>query len=112
MANASDYMMAMVEAWVLKAIGHLPPEREAQIARLQPALSAAFGTQGAWDDSLAAALHFPPTLAASFQDLFQRYQGACLKAGQKPEPVVFARQIVEKNFATQIRAAIPEDEDA
>lgn len=103
MPSGSDYMIALVEYFVLKSIGQLSPAREEQIAKLEPWLNVTFRNTGSWDQSIAKALGFPATIQKSFNDLFRQYLQHCSASGESSSPETFAKQVAENNFAAQIR---------
>lgn len=91
--------LRFVDAWVLKAIGHLDPATESFCKAMAPQLEQSFGIGGRWDQIVARQMKFGPDLPAQIRKIWSDGK-ARFEAGNgvAPDPVQFAMIFVNKNL--------------
>lgn len=91
--------LRFVDAWVLKAIGHLDAATEAYCKAMAPQLEQSFGATGSWEHIVEQQMKFGPELKAQILKIWTdgkaRYEQG---NGEAPDPVQFAMIFVDRNF--------------
>ncbi|WP_033073359.1 hypothetical protein [Sphingopyxis sp. MWB1] len=91
--------LRFVDAWVLKAIGHLDQATDDYCTAMVPNLEKSFGHKGSWADIVAKQMKFAPDLAAQIQKIWTDGQARFAQAnGEAADPVQFAILFVDRNF--------------
>ncbi|MBL0767406.1 hypothetical protein JI743_01130 [Sphingopyxis sp. DHUNG17] len=93
--------LRFVDAYVLKAIGHLDRATEDYCVAMVPHLEQSFGLHGSWVDIVAQRLGLGPELPAQIAQIWtegrERFEAA---NGYPADPVQFAYLYVDRNFGT------------
>ena len=91
-------ILRLLECYVLKSIGCLPPETEAQLAKLAPSLEKTFGSRGSWYEMIAKRMDLSSDLPVHLRGLWVQNLSA---TGEQTRlsPEHFAQHIVDSNFA-------------
>ena len=91
--------LRFVDAWVLKAIGHLDAATETYCKAMAPQLEQSFGATGSWEQIVEQQMKFGPELKAQILKIWTdgkaRYEQG---NGEAPDPVQFAMIFVDRNF--------------
>ena len=91
--------LRFVDAWVLKAIGHLDPATETYCKAMVPQLEQSFGRKGSWEQIVAQQMNFGPELPAQIQKIWTDGKARFEEANGTPaDPVQFALIYVDRNF--------------
>ncbi|MBJ7438228.1 MAG: hypothetical protein JHD35_04285 [Sphingopyxis sp.] len=91
--------LRFVDAWVLKAIGHLDDATDAWCKAMVPQLEKSFGVTGSWERIVEQQMKFAPDLPAQVLKIWT--DGTARFAagnGEAPDPVQFAYIFVDRNF--------------
>ena len=91
--------LRFVDAWVLRAIGHLDEATDAYCKAMVPSLEKSFGVTGSWPQIVERQMKFPPDLPAQIRRIWEggkaRFEAG---NGEAPDPVQFAMIFVDRNF--------------
>ena len=91
--------LRFVDAWVLKAIGHLDAATETYCEAMVPQLEQSFGVKGSWEQIVEQQMKFAPGLKAQILKIWTdgkaRFEAG---NGEAPDPVQFAMIFVDRNF--------------
>ena len=91
--------LRFVDAYVLKAIGHLDAATETYCQAMVPQLEQSFGAKGSWDQIVAQQMKFGPELPAQIRKIWTDGQARFAEGnGAPPDPVQFAMIFVDRNF--------------
>lgn len=91
--------LRFVDAWVLKAIGHLDAATEAYCTAMVPSLEKSFGFKGSWEQIVAQRMKFAPGLSAQILKIWTDGKARFEEGnGQPADPVQFAYIFVDRNF--------------
>lgn len=91
--------LRFVDAWVLKAIGHLDQPTEEYCTAMVPNLEKSFGHKGSWDAIVAKQMGFGPDLAAQIRQIWADGQARYAEAnGEAANPAHFAMIFVDQNL--------------
>ena len=93
--------LRFVDAYVLKAIGHLDEATETYCKAMVPSLEKSFGIKGTWSQIVAQQMKFPPDFPAQILKIWAdgKARAEAANAGT-PDPVQFAMYFVDRNFGT------------
>ena len=91
-------MLRLLECYVLKAIGCLPPETETQLEKLAPNLEKTFGTRGSWYEMIAKRMEFSTDLPEYLRGLWSQNLAATSEQ-TRLSPEHFAQYVVDSNFS-------------
>ncbi|APW72650.1 MULTISPECIES: hypothetical protein [Sphingopyxis] len=91
--------LRFVDAWVLKAIGHLDQATEAYCTAMEPQLHQSFNTTGRWPEIVAKQMNFTPELPAQIRKIWTdgkaRFEAG---NGEAADPVQFAMIFVDRTM--------------
>jgi hypothetical protein len=91
--------LRFVDAWVLKAIGHLDPATEGYCKAMVPQLEQSFGLKGSWERIVEQQMKFGPDLPAQIRKIWTDGQARFQAGnGMAPDPAQFAMIFVDRNF--------------
>lgn len=91
--------LRFVDAWVLKAIGHLDAATETYCKAMVPQLEQSFGLSGSWERIVEEQMKFGPELPAQILKIWNDGTARFAEGnGQMPDPVQFAMVFVDRNF--------------
>ncbi|KTE34033.1 MULTISPECIES: hypothetical protein [unclassified Sphingopyxis] len=91
--------LRFVDAYVLKAIGHLDEATDAYCTAMVPSLEKSFGLKGTWPQIVAQQMNFMPGLPAQILHTWAEGKARYEEAnGEAPDPVQFAMIWVDQNF--------------
>lgn len=91
--------LRFVDAWVLKAIGHLDPATESFCKAMVPQLEQSFGLKGSWERIVEQQMKFGPDLPAQIRKIWTDGEARFAAGnGMAPDPVQFAMIFVDRNF--------------
>jgi hypothetical protein len=91
--------LKLLDAYVLWAIGALPPDQESLLQRMTPMLRKTWNcTQDNWHEVVAAQMEFPATLPDDIRKLWQKEQTLAAANKATLNPVRFAHKLVDQNF--------------
>ena len=91
--------LRFVDAYVLKAIGHLDEATDAYCTAMVPSLEKSFGLKGSWSQIVAQRMKFEPDLSTQILRIWTegraRFEAG---KGEAADPVQFAMIFVDRNF--------------
>ncbi len=91
--------LRFVDAWVLKAIGHLDAATETYCKAMVPQLEQSFGVTGSWEQIVEQQMKFGPELKAQVLKIWTDGKARFAAGnGEAPDPVQFAMIFVDRNF--------------
>ncbi|MDK2761056.1 MAG: hypothetical protein KYX64_06820 [Sphingopyxis sp.] len=91
--------LRFVDAWVLKAIGHLDDATEAYCKAMVPQLQKSFGLTGSWERIVEQQMRFGPELPAQIRQIWADGQARFADAnGKDADPRQFAMIFVDRNL--------------
>jgi ribonuclease D len=90
--------LRLLECYVLWAVGQLDPQQAEALERMTPKLREVYGTEGRWQDIVAAQMAFPDSLPEELRSLWARNQQIARDNGTVLEPEQFARMVADRNF--------------
>jgi len=91
--------LRFVDAWVLKAIGHLDPATEGYCKAMVPQLEQSFDVKGSWEQIVEQQMKFGPDLSAQILKIWTDGKARFAAGnGEAPDPVQFAMIFVDRNF--------------
>ncbi|HEY0597116.1 hypothetical protein [Sphingopyxis sp.] len=92
--------LRFVDAWVLKAIGHLDEPTEAYCRAMVPQLEQSFGLTGSWERIVEQQMKFTPDLPAQIRKIWIDGKARFAEGnGEAPDPRQFAMIFVDRNFS-------------
>lgn len=91
--------LRFVDAWVLKAIGHLDEATETYCKAMAPQLQQSFGVTGTWERIVEQQMKFGPDLPAQIRKIWTEGKARFAEGnGAAPHPAQFAMIFVDRNF--------------
>ena len=91
--------LRLLDSYVLDAIGHLDPEAEAALTRMEPKFQETFGASGDWRTLVAEQMQFPEGMAGAILEMWQTGRTRFIEAqGHEPDPNEFTRAFVDTKF--------------
>lgn len=91
--------LRFVDAWVLKAIGHLDEATETYCKAMVPQLEQSFGLAGDWEQIVEKQMKFPPELPAQIRKIWADGKARFEEGnGEAPDPVQFTYIFVDRKF--------------
>lgn len=91
--------LRFVDAWVLKAIGHLDDATESFCKAMVPQLEQSFGLKGSWERIVEQQMKFGPDLPAQIRKIWTDGETRFAAGnGEAPDPRQFAMIFVDRNF--------------
>ena len=91
--------LRFVDAWVMRAIGHLDPATDAWCTAMEPQLRQSFGIDGRWPDIVTKRMQFQPTLAAQIRTIWDEGKARFEQGnGTAADPAQFAMLFVDRNL--------------
>ena len=91
--------LRFVDAWVLKAIGHLDEATETYCKAMAPQLQQSFCVTGTWERIVEQQMKFGPDLPAQIRKIWTDGKARFAEGnGAAPDPVQFAMIFVDRNF--------------
>lgn len=91
--------LRFVDAYVLKAIGHLDDATESYCQAMVPQLKQSFGITGSWERIVEQQMKFGPDLPQQIRKIWTdgkaRFEAG---NGAAPDPVQFSYLFVDKNL--------------
>ena len=94
--------LRLLECYVLDALGELDDAQRETLRRMEPKLTAVYGTPGSWRDVVAAQMEFPASLPDQIREIWTRNVEAARSRGQTAIPEDFARAFVDQNFPAAV----------
>lgn len=96
---AGKPFLELLDAYVLDAIGHLDPARDADLTAREAAFRRMFGGSGGWRAQVVQRMQFPDGMAGAIRELWEKGSAKFVAAqGYQPDPAEFVRSFVDKNF--------------
>lgn len=96
---ADKPFLRFVDAWVLKAIGHLDEATETYCKAMAPQLQQSFGVTGTWERIVEQQMKFGPDLPAQIRKIWTDGKARFAEGNDAaPDPVQFAMIFVDRNF--------------
>lgn len=91
--------LRFVDAWVLKAIGHLDAATDDYCQAMEPQLRQSFSATGSWTQIVEQQMKFRPDLPAQILKIWTDGQARFAEGnGEAPDPRQFAMIFVDRNF--------------
>ena len=87
----------LAECYVLAAIGQLPADDMQRLDDMTPKLQSTFKATGSWQDVIASAPDFPPTMPALIQTQWIKNQAIARASHAVLTPQEFAEMFVDQN---------------
>ncbi len=94
---AGKPFLKLVDALVLKAIGHLEPAQDEALQLMTPKLQKTFNRAGTWEDIVIAELAFDPEIRTAIRDLWEKNQAIAQRNGAELTPLAFTQMFVAEN---------------
>ena len=94
---AGKPFLRLVDAFVLKSIGHLDPSQDALLEQMTPKLQETFKRAGSWEDIVMAELRFEPEIRTAIRALWEKNQAIARQNGVSLSPQAFTEMFVAKN---------------
>lgn len=92
--------LRFVDAYVLKAIGHLDAATDTYCTAMVPQLEQSFGLKGTWVQIVEQQMKFPPDLPAQILKIWADGQARFAAGnGEAADPVQFAYIFVDRNYS-------------
>lgn len=92
--------LRLVDAYLLKCIGHLAEPQAASIRQMAPKLAATFGSsETQWERIVERQLGYSPEVVGKIQALWAGYREQADREGVPAEPAVFVYRFVTDNVA-------------
>jgi hypothetical protein len=91
--------LRLLECYVLWAVGQLDPRQAEVLERMTPKLRETYGTNGTWQEIVAAEMEFPDSLPEALRSMWARNQEIARDNGTLLEPEQFARMVADENFS-------------
>lgn len=96
---ADKPFLRFVDAYVLKAIGHLDKATDDYCTAMVPQLEKSFGLKGSWPEIVAQQMKFAPDLPAQILRIWTEGKARYEEGNAAPpDPVQFAMIFVDRNF--------------
>jgi hypothetical protein len=92
--------LKLVDAFVLKSIGHLDASQEAVLQKMTPKLQETFKRSGTWEDIVLAELRFEPAVRVAIQELWEKNQSIARQNGASLTPLAFTEMFVANNVTS------------
>lgn len=91
--------LRFVDAWVLRAIGHLDEATESYCRAMTPQLEQSFGRKGSWDQIVAAEMNLGADLPDQIRKIWTDGSARFAEGhGRAADPVQFAMIFVDRTF--------------
>jgi hypothetical protein len=91
--------LRFVDAYVLKAIGHLDDATDTYCTAMVPQLEKSFGIKGSWSEIVAQQMNFSPDLPFQILHIWADGKKRFEEANKEPaDPVQFAMIYVDRNM--------------
>ncbi len=91
--------LRFVDAWVLKAIGHLDPATDEYCTAMVPHLEQSFGLTGSWPQIVEQQMKFAPDLPNRILKIWTEGRVRFEQGnGEAADPVQFAMIFVDRNL--------------
>jgi hypothetical protein len=94
---AGKPFLKLVDAFVLKAIGHLDPSQDEALQQMTPKLQETFKRPGTWEEIVMAELRFDPEIRAAIRGLWEKNQAIARQEGVSLTPLEFTELFVANN---------------
>jgi hypothetical protein len=94
---AGKPFLKLVDAFVLKAIGHLDPSQDEALQQMTPKLQETFKRAGTWEEIVIAELRFDPEVRAAIRGLWEKNQAIARQNGVSLTPLEFTEMFVANN---------------
>jgi len=96
---AGNPLVRLLDAYVLWAIGALPPEQETLLQQMAPRLRQTWNRREEhWHEILASQMQFPATMPAAIREMWQKNQAIAAAGNATLTSVDFAYMFVDQNF--------------
>jgi hypothetical protein len=89
--------LKLVDAFVLKAIGHLDPSQDEALQQMTPKLQETFKCTGTWEEIVMAELRFEPEVRVAIRELWEKNQAIARQNGVALTPLAFTEMFVANN---------------
>lgn len=91
--------LELLDSYVLDAIGHLDPARDAALRAREPQFHAMFGETGGWREIVVARMQFPPGMPGALAEVWRAGRAKFEQAnGSQPDPAEFVRIFIDTKF--------------
>ncbi|MGV3552338.1 hypothetical protein [Rhizobium sp.] len=91
-------LLRMLELYVLRAIGELPPREHQFLDSVAPKLRKIYGGDGEWFDSIARAMHLPADMPIAIRGSWTKNLEIAQADSVTLHPQEFAEMFVDENF--------------
>ncbi|WP_294258916.1 hypothetical protein [Sphingomonas sp.] len=91
--------LKLLDCYVLDAIGHLPPDADAELTSIEPHLHRLFEAEGPWRGIVEDKLGFQDGMQGAILEIWQNGRQKFVEAqGHEPDPGEFTRIFIDTNF--------------
>ena len=97
---AGKPFLRLVDAFVLKAIGHLDRSQDAVLQQMTPKLQETFKRAGNWEEIVMAELRFEPEIRTAIRELWEKNQVIARQNGVSLTPQAFTEMFVANNVTS------------
>lgn len=91
-------LLRVLECYVLWSVDHLAPGQAEKLELMAPGLAATYGTDGTWQEIIAAQMAFPPSLPDALRGMWERTLANARDQRDTVDPELWAQQVVDSNF--------------
>ncbi len=91
-------LLRLLDLYVLRAIGELPPDQEDGLKRIAPKLQALFGGGGQWHEAVECVGLMDADTPQQIRGMWARNQEIARANGLTLTPEEFAMMVVDDNF--------------
>lgn len=92
-------LLIVIENYILAAIGELPTERHAGLAKI---VQTVFGGESDWMETVRQQLQLGRGFNTNLQKMWQANQATAFQNGVTLHPIQFAKMVADANFASLI----------
>jgi hypothetical protein len=90
--------LRLLDCYILKAIGHLDPQHNEGLRKMEPKLASIYGTALPWDRIVADQMEFPNTFPEEIRRAWDGYLTWSRQNGIAADPEEFVAKFMESNF--------------
>jgi hypothetical protein len=92
--------LKLVDAFVLKCIGHLDKAEEEMLVEMTPKFQEVYNSAGSWDEIVIEQLHFDSNIRQSILEMWHKNVEIAKQNKVELTPMHFTEMFVENNITT------------
>lgn len=90
--------LRLLECYVLWSVDRLPASQLEALDGMAPKLGATYGTDGTWQEIVAAQMELPPDLPDALRGMWERTLAIAADQQIEVDPQLWAQQVVDTNL--------------